>query len=309
MVRTIKLKKKPQSIVVVGSVAFDTVKTAYGKVDDALGGSATYFTIAARIFAPVQVVGVVGEDFSKEHLATLKNPKTDLSGLIRRPGKTFRWSGSYEDPNEAKTHDTQLNVFAEFNPELPKSYRETSYLFLANIHPTLQESVLSQVGTPHLVACDTMNHWIRSHRKELLDLYKRVTMIFLNEGEAKLLTGEKLLVKAAKKLKSLGPKWVILKKGEHGVLAFDGKEFIALPAYPVENVVDPTGAGDSFAGAFMGYLASQGNMKRLTVLNALRYATVVASFAVEDFSIRKTIKLTRSMIDKRYRKFLEMVGS
>ncbi|MBI1883633.1 MAG: bifunctional hydroxymethylpyrimidine kinase/phosphomethylpyrimidine kinase [Chlamydiae bacterium] len=299
-------KSKP--VVVIGSIALDTVKTPYGEVQNVLGGSATFFTLAARLFAPVQVVGVIGEDFPEKYLKVFKNSKADLEGLLKLPGKTFRWSGSYENPNEAITHDTQLNVFGEFDPRLPEHYRKTPYVFLANIHPALQERVLSQLEGKPLIACDTMNHWISSHRKELIALYKNVHIVFLNEGEAKLLTGEKLLVRAARQIYSTGPQWVIIKKGEHGVLGFDGKDFITLPGFPTEQVVDTTGAGDSFAGAFMGYLAKKGGLKKNIIQEALAYATVVASFTVEGFSIQGLKKMTCSALEKRYQKFLKMAG-
>jgi sugar/nucleoside kinase (ribokinase family) len=300
------LKSNP--IVVVGSIAMDSVKTAYGEVNNALGGSATYFTLVAKLFAPVQVVGVIGEDFPKEYLNFLKNNCVDLEGVVKAPGKTFRWKGFYDNPNEAITLDTQLNVFERFSPHLPSSYRKSSYIFLANIHPLLQESVLSQIKKNAFVACDTMNHWIGSNRKELLNLYRRVKVAFLNEGEAKLLTGENHVVKAVKQIHELGPQWVIVKKGEHGVLVYDGKEFIVQPAYPVEDVVDPTGAGDSFAGGFMGYIASQGNFTRSTILKALAYGTIMASFAVEDFSVHRVLKVNKKMIRDRFSRYLKVIG-
>jgi fructose-1-phosphate kinase PfkB-like protein len=224
------------------------------------------------------------------------------------PGKTFRWKGFYENPNEAITLDTQLNVFERFSPHLPSTYQKSPYIFLANIHPLLQEKVLSQIKKRSLIACDTMNHWISSNRKELLNLYGRVRIAFLNEGEAKLLTGENHVVKAVKQIHELGPQWVIVKKGEHGVLAYDGKEFIVQPAYPVEDVVDPTGAGDSFAGGFMGFIASRGNFTRATILKAMAYGTVTASFAVEDFSVKRISKVTRSMIENRLKQYLRIIG-
>jgi sugar/nucleoside kinase (ribokinase family) len=288
------LKSNP--IVVVGSIAMDSVKTAYGEVNNALGGSATYFTLVAKLFAPVQVVGVIGEDFPKEYLNFLKNNCVDLEGVVKAPGKTFRWKGFYDNPNEAITLDTQLNVFERFSPHLPSSYRKSSYIFLANIHPLLQESVLSQIKKNAFVACDTMNHWIGSNRKELLNLYRRVKVAFLNEGEA------------VKQIHELGPQWVIVKKGEHGVLVYDGKEFIVQPAYPVEDVVDPTGAGDSFAGGFMGYIASQGNFTRSTILKALAYGTIMASFAVEDFSVHRVLKVNKKMIRDRFSRYLKVIG-
>lgn len=302
-----KKSLQDKSVVVVGSIAMDSIQTAHGQVENALGGSATYFSMAARRFCPVKIVGVVGEDFPENYLKILKNPRTNLEGLVKMPGKTFRWKGSYENPNEAITHDTQLNVFAQFDPKLPENFRTSKYIFLANIHPALQEKVLSQVKAPALIACDTMNHWIRSYKQELINLYKKVRIVILNDGEARLLTGENLLVKAAKAISSFGPEWVILKKGEHGVLAYDGKEFFILPAYPVENVIDPTGAGDSFAGGFMGYLAHCGKLDRKTIQEALVYGTIVASFTIEDFSVNKLSKVTSAQIRRRHRDFIKMI--
>ncbi len=302
-----KRLSQDKSVVVVGSIALDSIKTSHGEVENALGGSATYFSIAARQFCPVNVVGIIGEDFPDEYLKILKGPGIDLDGLVRMPGKTFRWKGSYENLNEAITHDTQLNVFAEFDPQLPNHFRKVKHIFLANIHPHLQEKVLAQAEDPFLIACDTMNLWIKLHREDLLKLYRKVKVVILNEGEARLLTQENLLVNAAKALHAMGPEWVIIKKGEHGVLAYDGTDFLILPAYPVENVVDPTGAGDSFAGGFMGYLAHQGKMSRENIQNALIYGTVIASFTIEDFSVHKLSKVSASQFQQRYQQFLKMI--
>jgi len=300
--------KRNNSIVVVGSVAMDSVKTPHGKVENALGGSATYFSLAGRLFSPIQIVGVIGDDFPEKYLKVLKNRNTDLSGLLKVSGETFRWKGSYENPNEAITHETHLNVFGAFDPDLPKHYRSTEYLFLANIHPELQHKVLSQVSRKALVASDTMNHWIKSNKNELLKIYNKVHIAFLNDGEAKLLSEEHNLIKAIKKIHALGPKWVIVKKGEHGVIAYDGKDFLMLPSFPVEEVVDPTGAGDSFAGAFMGYIAQKGKFDKKTILEALCYGTVVASFVVEDFSVAQTAKLTLQKLKRRHDIYTRIAG-
>lgn len=303
-----KQTDKPSAVVVVGSVALDTVESSAGKVADVLGGSATYFTLTARLFTSVQLVGVVGEDFPQDYMSLLASGRTDVAGLVREKGKTFRWSGVYAHVNEAQTRDTQLNVFAGFQPDLPTAYRDSRFVFLANIHPALQERVLRQIREDALVACDTMNHWVHSHREDLVRLYKEMDIVFVNEGEARMLCGEENLARAARMIHAFGPQWVIIKKGEHGVLAFDGENFYCLPAYPVESVIDPTGAGDTFAGGFMGYLSGQDDIEARTVLKALAYGTVSASFAVEDFSVRRLIPLTRSQIDERLEEFTKMFG-
>ena len=239
-------------IVVVGTVAFDTVETPFGKGENVLGGSATYFSTSASFFTDVSLVAVVGEDFPEEHSQFLRSREIDLQGLQRIPGKTFHWTGKYGyDLNEAQTIDTQLNVLLDFKPELPPSYRDTDVLFLANIDPELQLEVLDQVNRPRLVACDSMNFWISSKPAALKEVMKRVDIVVINEGEARMLTGEANLVKAARQIISLGCKRLVVKRGEYGVLMFTADSVFAAPAYPLEEVFDPTGAGDTFAGGFM----------------------------------------------------------
>jgi sugar/nucleoside kinase (ribokinase family) len=287
------------SIVVVGSVALDSVETPFGKVERALGGSATYFSVAASFFHPVKLVAVVGEDFSDEHVALLSSRGVDLEGLVRAKGKTFHWRGRYNDLNVAETLLTELNVYADFSPDLPESYRGAEYIFLANINPDLQMKVLQQVSSPKLIACDTMNLWINTARDELMEVLRHVDLLILNDGEAKAIAQEENLIKAARKLLELGPKRVIVKKGEHGAISLTSETFFALPAYPLERVVDPTGAGDSFAGGLIGYLASKGRTDEGTFRRAIAYGTVLASFNVEDFSLRRLSSLSRADIERR----------
>ena len=263
------------SIVVVGSVALDSIETPYGKVERALGGSATYFSIAASFFHPVRLVAIVGEDFSSEHIELLKSHGVDLEGLVKAKGKTFHWKGRYNDLNVAETLSTELNVYADFDPDLPESYRRSEYIFLANINPDLQLKVLEQVRSPKLVACDTMNLWINTALDELKEVLRRVDLLILNDSEAKMIAGEENLITASKKLLELGPDRVIVKKGEHGAISLTSETFFAIPAYPVERVVDPTGAGDSFAGGVIGYLASTGRTDEESYRRAIAYGTVL----------------------------------
>ena len=295
------------SIVVVGTVAFDTIETPFGRGDNVLGGSATYFSTSASFFTDVSLVAVVGEDFPEEHVAFLKSREIDTAGLIRIPGKTFHWTGRYGyDLNEAQTLDTQLNVLTEFRPELPESYRDADYLFLANIDPELQLEVLSQVRKPRLVACDTMNFWISSKPDLLKEVLRRVDIVIINEGEARQLTGEANLVKAANSIVAMGCKRLVIKRGEYGVLMFTADSVFAAPAYPLENVYDPTGAGDTFAGGFMGYLANTGDVTDEGVRQAIVFGSVMASFNVEDFSLNRMTRLTYQEIESRYRSFKEL---
>jgi sugar/nucleoside kinase (ribokinase family) len=292
------------SIVVVGTVAFDTVETPFGRGDNVLGGSATYFSTSASFFTDVSLVAVVGEDFPDEHVAFLKSRDIDTSGLVRIPGKTFHWSGKYGyDLNEAQTLDTQLNVLREFRPNLPESYRDAEYLFLANIDPELQLEVLQQVRNPRLVACDTMNFWISSKPEALQNVLQKVDIVVINEGEARQITGEANLVKAARRIVALGCKRLVIKRGEYGVLMFTADSVFAAPAYPLEEVYDPTGAGDTFAGGFMGYLANTGNLSDEGVRQAIVFGSVMASFNVEDFSLNRMKRLTYPEIETRYRNF------
>jgi len=294
------------SIVVVGSVALDSIETPYGKVERALGGSATYFSIAASFFHPVRLVAIVGEDFSSEHIELLKSHGVDLEGLVKAKGKTFHWKGRYNDLNVAETLSTELNVYADFDPDLPESYRRSEYIFLANINPDLQLKVLEQVRSPKLVACDTMNLWINTALDELKEVLRRVDLLILNDSEAKMIAGEENLITASKKLLELGPDRVIVKKGEHGAISLTSETFFAIPAYPVERVVDPTGAGDSFAGGVIGYLASTGRTDEESYRRAIAYGTVLASFNVEDFSLRKLSSISREDIERRLDRLHQM---
>jgi sugar/nucleoside kinase (ribokinase family) len=291
-------------IVVVGTVAFDTVETPFGRGENVLGGSATYFSTSASFFSDVSLVAVVGDDFPEEHLQFLRSREIDLQGLQRIPGKTFHWSGKYGyDLNEAQTLDTQLNVLLEFKPELPAAYRNTDVLFLANIDPELQLQVLDQVEKPRLTACDSMNFWISSKPEALKEVMKRVDIVVINEGEARMLTGEANLVKAARQIIALGCKRLVVKRGEYGVLMFTDDTVFAAPAWPLEDVFDPTGAGDTFAGGFMGYLANTGDHSEEGMRQALVFGSVMASFNVEDFSLNRMKRLTYAEIEARYRSF------
>ncbi len=295
------------SLVVVGSVALDTVTTPAGKVEDALGGSALYFSAAASLLGPVSVVAVVGEDFPEDEIEFLKARGVDFRGLEKRPGKTFRWGGVYsEDLNQRETLFTHLNVFEDFSPSLPDAYRGAPFLFLANIHPRLQSQVLDQMRQLKFVAMDTMNFWIEGTPDELAAVLKRVQMLVINDSEARQLSGESQLLKAVRVIREKGPQTVVVKKGEHGALLAHGDSLFWAPAYPVENVVDPTGAGDTFAGGMMGYLARAGEVNETTLRRALMYGTALASFCVEDFSMRRLKTLTLEEVVQRLRTLREM---
>jgi sugar/nucleoside kinase (ribokinase family) len=296
------------SILVVGSVAFDTILTPHGKADEVLGGSASYFAVAASYFAPVKLVAVIGEDFPEQERAFLASRNIDLQGLSVAKGRTFRWTGKYhEDMNIRDTLDLQLNVFATFRPVLPTSYHDCPFVFLANINPGLQDGVLDQLTTkPKLIACDTISHWIEGARPELEALLKRVEMLVINDEEARLISGERNVVRSARKILGMGPQTLLVKRGEYGVLSFSPNSVFAVPAYPLEEVFDPTGAGDSFAGALMGYLAASNDLSEATVRKAIVYGSVVASFVVEDFSLRRLKTLTRDDIERRYRQFVSL---
>ena len=292
------------SILVVGTVAFDTIKTPLKEAKKVLGGSATYFALAARIFSPVNLVAVVGKDFPRRYLRIFEEKGIDIRGLEQRPGKTFHWSGEYNsDFSDPKTLTTDLNVFAEFIPQIPLSYQKSHYVFLANLDPVLQEKVLGQIRKPKLVASDTMNHWISSKSRELLKLLKKVDIFFLNASEAKQLTLEDNLIKAGKKIIKSGPKVVVVKKGEHGVIMFLENNIFTVPACLLESVYDPTGAGDSFAGAFIGYLAKQGKISHKTLRQAVIYANVIATFTVESFSVDRLARVTLGQVEQRLAKF------
>lgn len=295
------------SVLVVGSVALDTVITPFGKKDDALGGSATYFSCAARFFNPPAMVAVVGEDFPPEHIQTFQRLNIDLEGLERKPGKTFRWAGRYGyDLNERETLSTELNVFEDFHPRLPENYRNTKFVFLGNIHPALQLEVLDQILDPTFVACDTMNLWIETERDALCELLPRVDAIVLNDSEARELAREPNLSKAARTIQDLGCLKVIIKKGEHGCLFFTPRSHFSAPAYPLDSVNDPTGAGDAFAGGFMGYLSKHVKIDDLHIRRAIIYGSVMASFTVEEFSVDRVLKLTDEEIATRYKEFREI---
>ncbi|MFC1592465.1 PfkB family carbohydrate kinase [Candidatus Omnitrophota bacterium] len=291
------------SILVVGSVALDTVKTPLGKGSNVLGGSATYFSLSAGFFSPVRLVAVVGRDFPSKYLKLLKSRGIDLRGLSMEKGKTFSWEGEYGwDFSDPKTLSTCLNVFAEFDPRIPGEYKKSKYLFLANIDPQIQEKVLKQLR-PKLVVCDTMNYWIENKRRYLLKLLKKVDIFLLNESEARMLTHQRSIIRAARALIKLGPKIVIIKKGEHGSILFSHKHIFSIPAFLLESIVDPTGAGDTFAGGVVGYLAKCDKFNYANLKRAVAFGAVMATFAVEDFSIRRLASIRYSDVLKRYRDF------
>jgi sugar/nucleoside kinase (ribokinase family) len=297
-------------LLVTGSIGIDTVETPFGKRDDVLGGSAIYFSYAASFFTPVRLVGVVGDDCPKEMLNIFAGRDVDTSGLEHRKGsKTFRWHGSYvQNMNEAVTVEVDLNVLAERAPKIPAQHLDSKYIFLANTHPALQQQMLADLKQPKLVVADTMNLWIQTERVELLKLLKKVDGLVLNDGEARLLTEQKNLIAAAREVLKLGPKFVVIKKGEHGSLLCSQDEAFVLPAFPAEQVVDPTGAGDSFAGGMMGYLSTQGILTPSTVKRALAYGTVVASFTISDFSLAGLQKTNRHQIDERFAQFKQAMA-
>ena len=293
------------NLIIVGSVALDTVKTPFGQVKDALGGAATYSSYAASFFSKPGIVGVVGADFPKQHLQLLQQRGVSTEGIeIDKKGKTFRWEGYYEyDMNEAKTVKTELGVFANFKPKLPQSYRDAEYVFLANIDPQLQLEVLEQVTSPKLVLLDTMNYWIANKRQQLLKVVRKVDVLLLNDSEARQLFETPNLVKAAAAALKLGPKFIIIKKGEHGALLFSNGSHFSAPSYPLETIKDPTGCGDSFAGAMIGYLAGKKTSDEKELRKAIIYGSVVASFNAEDFSLERLKKLTMAEVEKRYEEF------
>ena len=291
-------------ILVVGSVALDSVQTPFGTRDDVLGGAATYFSIAASYFAHVSMVAVVGEDFPEEHISLLHRKGIDTSGLQRVAGKTFRWKGVYHsDINTRTTLDTQLNVFADFLPKLFNSHCAAEYVFLGNINPDLQLSVLEQVKSPKFVACDTMNYWIESAREALLKTLRKTNLLVINDSEARELADEQNIIIAANKILTMGPRILVIKRGEYGALMFNGKSVFSVPAFPVEEVVDPTGAGDSFAGGLMGYLAASGGTDDAALRKAVVFGSVMASFNVMDFGPKRLEELTFPEIEARYREF------
>jgi sugar/nucleoside kinase (ribokinase family) len=294
---------KPR-VLIVGSVAIDSVKTPLGEAEEALGGAAVYSSVSASFFAPVDIVGVVGQDFPEEHLDFLRSRNINLEGLQVQPGETFRWKGYYDyDVNQAHTLATHLNVFEHFSPTLPPSLRGAPYVFLANIDPELQLQVLEQIEAPRLTFCDTMNFWIEGKRDALLEVLKRVDVIFMNDAEARELCGTFSLVKAGRQLLDMGPRAVIVKKGEHGAVLFTRDAHFSAPSYPLEEVRDPTGAGDTFAGGFIGYLASTDDTSEPNLRRAVIHGSVLASFNVEDFSLGRMRSLTEAEIRERYHEF------
>src|SRR5215211_7135111 len=297
------------SVLVVGSVALDSVETPFGKADNVIGGSGTFFSASASHLSPVQLVGVVGDNYPIEQLGPLRARGVDLAGLEQADGASFRWRGRYRhDLNSAETLETHLGVFSHFSPKIPAQFRNAPFVFLANIDPRLQLEVLRQVERPKLVACDTMNFWIESRRDELLELLGHVDLITLNDGEARQLTEHSNLVKAARWILKRGPKHVIIKKGEHGAFMFTESTVFFAPAYPLEDVFDPTGAGDSFAGGFMGYLARTGRIDDDNMRRAVVYGSAMGSFAVERFSIQRLMEIGTEEIRSRLVEFRKLVA-
>jgi sugar/nucleoside kinase (ribokinase family) len=292
------------SILVVGSVAFDSVETPFGKAEKVLGGSASFFSVAASFFVPVNLVGVVGNDFGEKERAAFAGRDIDLTGLEEADGLTFHWGGKYSfDLNSRDTLFTDLNVFQTFKPKIPAAYRASRQVFLGNIDPELQRDVLDQVEKPDLIACDTMNFWISGRLEELKRTLARVDVLLINDAEARQLSGEWNLVKAARAIRGMGPKTLVLKKGEHGVIMFSEQGAFSAPAYPLEEVFDPTGAGDTFAGGFLGYLAGAPARDEATFRRAVVMGSTLASFCVEAFSLDRLLRLTRAEIDERFRLF------
>jgi len=295
-------------LLIVGSLALDTVITPFDKVEDALGGSATYIALAASYFSgPVELVGVVGNDFPDEYIKLLEDHSVDLAGLQKEEGKTFRWGGKYHyDLNVRDTLFTYLNVFENFDPVIPEKFKKSKYVCLGNIDPTLQLKVLEQMIDPQLVVCDTMNYWIEGMKEELLQLLKRVDVLIINDSEARLLAQEPNLIKASKMIRDLGPKTLIIKKGEHGAMLFSDETVFSAPAYPMEMIYDPTGAGDSFAGGFTGYLFKTRDLSPNNLKCAVIYGSSMASFCVEKFSTKGLEELSNLKIQDRYREFLNI---
>jgi len=297
-------------LLVTGSIGIDTVETPAGKRADVVGGSAIYFSYAASFFTPVRLVGVMGEDAPSAFVDIFQGRPVDTTGLERRKGsKTFRWHGSYvENLNEAVTVEVDLNVLAERAPKIPEAFLDSRYIFLANTHPSLQQEMLGNLKHRKLVVADTMNLWITTQREELLKLLKQIDGLVLNDGEARLLTDQKNLVAAARDVLKLGPKFVVIKKGEHGCLMASDRDTFTLPAFPADKVVDPTGAGDTFAGGMMGYLATQGSFTASTIKRALAFGTVVASFTISDFSLAGLQNTSRDQIDTRWDQFKQAMS-
>jgi len=295
------------SVLVVGTVAFDSIETPSGSVERILGGSASYFALGASFFAPVRIVGVIGRDFPQDYIDIFNQRNIDIEGLERAEGETFHWRGRYhEDINVRDTIELHLNVLAGFDPKLPESYRDAEYVFLGNIDPLMQMKVLDQLRHMKLVVCDTMDHWIRESRENLMKVLQRIEILVINDSEARLLSGYDNIVKAARAVLKMGPKMVLIKRGEYGVLEFSDSSVFATPAYPLEEVFDPTGAGDSFAGGLMGHLARSGDQSRGGLRRAIVYGSVVASFTVEDFGVKRLTDASLADIEERYRRFVEL---
>ncbi len=296
------------NIVTLGTIALDTIKTPFGSVKDVLGGSGVYFSIAANFFTECGILGVVGRDFPREYMGILESANIDLSGIEYSDGKTFRWSGSYEyDMNHAHTLKTELNVLETFSPKIPDNYKNCKFLFLANIDPEIQIEVLRKIK-PKYSLCDTMNFWIEHKKKELLEILAMVDMVIVNDGEAREICNTSNLIKAGRSLLDMGVKKLVIKKGEHGALFFSNDTFFSVSAYPLENVVDPTGAGDSFAGGTVGYLAKNGSVDDSMIKRGMVYGSVMASYVIESFSIEKFQNLSKEKIQERYNKFKEIVA-
>ncbi|HUQ46190.1 MAG TPA: PfkB family carbohydrate kinase [Gemmatimonadaceae bacterium] len=297
------------TVLVVGSVALDSVETPFGKADNVIGGSGTFFSASASHLSPVQLVGVVGDDYPMAQLEPLKRRGVDMAGLEQMKGESFRWRGRYRhDLNSAETLETRLGVFSHFSPKIPAQFKHAPFVFLANIDPRLQLDVLKQVTRPKLVACDTMNFWIESRRPDIVELIKHVDLITLNDGEARQLTDCFNLIKAARWIMERGPSMVIIKKGEHGAFLFKGASIFFAPAYPLEEVFDPTGAGDSFAGGFMGYLARTGDLSDANLRRAVVYGSAMGSFAVEKFSVQRLLEISPADIASRVAEFRKLVA-
>jgi sugar/nucleoside kinase (ribokinase family) len=292
------------SIIVLGTVALDSVKTPFGRRQELLGGSAAHFSMAARLFTGVNLIAIVGSDFPQKHIAFLRGKGLNLASLVVDAGKTFRWEGEYRgDLNSALTLNTQLGVLSVFKPQVSSRQRDIANIFLANVDPEIQKNLLAQMRSPKLVGLDSMNYWINTKPKALIRLLRKIDIYVANDQEARALSGEHNLIKAAKNLSAFGPRMVLIKKGEHGVLFYSKKFIFSLPAYPVEKVVDPTGAGDTFAGGFMGYLSGVPKVTPQAIKKALAYGTVAASFNVEEFGLCRTSKLIRHDLERRLAKF------
>ncbi len=296
-------------LLVVGSLGLDTVATPFDKIENALGGSATYISLSASYFSgPIRLVGIVGSDFPKEYIDMMSNHNIDLEGLqIIEGGKTFRWSGKYHyDLNVRDTLFTELNVFEKFDPVIPENARKSKFICLGNIDPVLQSRVLDQMENPQFVVCDTMNYWIEGKKKELLELLPRVNVLIINDSEARLLAHEPNLIKASKIIRSMGPEILIIKKGEHGALLFTEESIFSAPAFPMESIYDPTGAGDSFAGGFIGYLFKTRDLSIESLKRAVIYGSTMASFCVEKFSTKGLEELSYLQIQDRFRQFMNL---